>query len=281
MLLLALDTSTRQASVSLCSEERLYGEYTWHVGNNHSVELLERIQRLLAECDITMSALDGLAVAVGPGSFNGVRVAVATAKTLAFALRKPLVGISTLDVGAAQQQQWPGPVCSLLEAGRAELYAACYLFDEQEQGGFVSYSPRLLGDYQLLTPEDLALYLQEQIVPLLEDRGEGQPAAAPYLFCGEVSASSHQALLTAMPGQAYFVPTVQSARHASTLAGLARQRLAENRGDDPLLLEPFYVRHPSITTSARKQPLLGNKAAVSDAQNDQFNTEREEGALRR
>src|SRR5690242_1448561 len=104
MLFLALDTSTRQASVALCDEERLYGEYTWHVGNNHSVELLERIQRLLAEGGVSMSALDGVAVATGPGSFNGVRVAVATAKTLAFALRKPLIGIGTLDVGAVQHQ---------------------------------------------------------------------------------------------------------------------------------------------------------------------------------
>src|SRR6185437_8718611 len=106
MLLLALDTSTRQASVALCSEERLYGEHTWQTGNNHSVEMLEHVQRLLAEGGLALSALDGLVVALGPGSFNGVRVAVATAKTLAFALGKPLVGISTLEIGAAQQQQW-------------------------------------------------------------------------------------------------------------------------------------------------------------------------------
>lgn len=274
MLLLALDTSTHQASVALCSEERLYGEYTWHVGNRHSVELLERVQRLFAEGDLAMSELDALAVATGPGSFNGVRVAVATAKTLAFALRKPLVGISTLEIGAAQHQQWPGPVCSLLEAGRGELYAACYLFEARESAGLVSYSPSLLGEYQVLAPEELALYVREQIAPQLRDAGVVQ--AAPYLFCGEIRESSRHELAASLPEQALFAPVLPSARRASTLAALAQQRLLENRLDDPLLLEPLYLRRPSITTSARKQPLLGKKAAS----NEQYSKEREEGALR-
>src|SRR6266550_2142908 len=133
MLLLALDTSTRQASVSLCDEQTLLGEYTWQIGNNHSVELLERIQRLVVECGSSMQVIDCVAVATGPGSFNGVRVAVATAKALAFALQKPLVGVSTLEIIAAQQRQWAGvpgerqlsPVLfcgELSEASRQVLY---------------------------------------------------------------------------------------------------------------------------------------------------------------
>jgi tRNA threonylcarbamoyladenosine biosynthesis protein TsaB len=278
MLLLALDTSTRQASVALCNEERLYGEYTWHVGNNHSVELLERIQRLLAESGLAMSALDGVVVATGPGSFNGVRVAVATAKTLAFALRKPLVGISTLEAGAAQHQHWPGLVCSLLEAGRSELYAACYLFDGQKHEGVVTYRPRQLGTYQVLAPRELAHYVQSQILPQLEPAGEA--GEVPCLFCGEIDAQARQALSAQMSGSAFFVPAIWSVRRASTLAVLARQRLAEHLQDDPLALEPLYLRRPSITTSARKQPLLGKKPIGTDQPNSQHHTEREEGALR-
>lgn len=278
MLLLALDTSTRQASVALCGDERLYGEYSWHVGNNHSVELLERVQRLLAEGGVALSSVDGLAVAVGPGSFNGVRVAVATAKTLAFALRKPLVGISTLEIGAAQHQEWSGPVCSLLEAGRSELYAACYIFGARENAGVVTYYPHPLGEYQVLTPAELAQYLREQITPQLEVAGD--VSALPYLFCGEISESSRLALAESLPDQAFFASTISSARRASVLASLAQQRLAENRQDDPLLLEPLYLRRPSITTSARKQPLLGKKTGSTNQPNDQLSTEREEGALR-
>ena len=157
MLLLALDTSTRQASVALCTEDEVLGEYSWQIGNNHSVELLDRIQRISGESGKALSELDAVAVATGPGSFNGVRVALATAKSLAFALHKPLVGVSTLDVIAAQQEQWSGLVCSILEAGRAELYAACYFFEWQENAsGVITYSMLRLSDYLLLAPPQLS-----------------------------------------------------------------------------------------------------------------------------
>ena len=89
MLLLALDTSTRQASLAICTEDELLGEYAWHVGSNHSVELLDRIQRIIVECNKTMQEIDVVAVATGPGSFNGVRVAVSAAKALAFPCKNP------------------------------------------------------------------------------------------------------------------------------------------------------------------------------------------------
>ncbi len=278
MLLLALDTSTRQASVALCSEERLYGEHTWQAGHNHSVEMLEHTQRLLAEGGVTMSALEGLAVALGPGSFNGVRVAVATAKTLAFALGKPLVGISTLEISAAQHQLWPGCVCSLLEAGRGELYAGCFLFERGQKEGSLTSSPRLLGAYQVLAPGELVSYLQQEIAPLLSSAGVA--ATTPYLFCGEISEASRQLLAAELTEQALFAPPMSSARRASTLASLAWQRFEVQHLDDPLALEPLYLRRPSITTSARKQPLLGQSPVVSGQQNNQLSTEREEGALR-
>ncbi len=279
MLLLALDTSTRQASIALCTEDSLYGDYTWLVGNNHSVELLDRIQRLVAECDLTMQQLDAIAVATGPGSFNGVRVALATAKTLAFALKKPLIGMSTLDVIVAQQQHWQGPLCAVLEAGRSELYAACYLFAEQrDSSGNMTSKLKQLSEYLLLTPEQLATYLQEQANTWVGIPGERQVPS--FLFCGEISAASRQILREKMQEQSLFVGSVQAARHAWVLAMLALQRFHAGDIDDPLLLEPLYLRRPSITTSTRKQPLLDGKSPRSIT-TGQSQTEREEGALRR
>ncbi len=279
MLLLALDTSTRQASVALCSEDGLRGEYTWLVGNNHSVELLDRIQRLMAECDHTMQQLDAIAVATGPGSFNGVRVALSTAKTLAYALKKPLVGMSTLDIIAAQQQHWRGPLCAVLEAGRSELYAACYMFDEhRDSSSNLTSTLKRLSEYLLLTSEQLATYLQEQATTWVGIPGERQVPS--FLFCGEISAASRQALQAKMQEQGLFVGSMQAARHAWVLAMLALERLHAGDMDDPLLLEPLYLRRPSITTSTRKQPLLGGKSPRSTTPG-QSQTEREEGAVRR
>jgi tRNA threonylcarbamoyladenosine biosynthesis protein TsaB len=276
MLLLALDTSTRQASVALCTEETLAGEYAWQVGNNHSVELLERIRRLVTECGQTMHALEAIAVATGPGSFNGLRVALATAKALSFALRIPLVGVSTLDVIAAQQQQWRGPICAVMEAGRGELYAACYQFDEVgKTTGQLSYEMRRLSDYLLKDPAQLIDYVLAHVNEWAGVPGE---RALPHvLFCGEMSEASRAALLEQLP-EGLFLTALQSTRHAVTLATLAFSCFHRGIVDDPMLLEPLYLRRPSITTSARKQPLLGS-GGKSHRSGDVAQTEREDGAL--
>jgi len=276
MLLLALDTSTHQASVALCDEQTLYGEYTWQIGNNHSVELLERIQRLVVvDCGSSLQAIDGVTVAIGPGSFNGVRVAVATAKAFAFALHKPLVGVSTLEIIAAQQDKWRGPVCSILEAGRSELYAACYLFDERDNNGEITHHIRQLSEYLMLSPQQLVTHLNEHMNQWAGVPGKRQ--VSPILFCGELSETTRQVIYEQMQGKSLFIDNLQATRRASSLALLAMQRLDEGKIEDPMLLEPLYLRRPSITKSTRKQPLLGQKRNQSSDLNQ---TEREEGALR-
>ncbi|MGZ3622039.1 MAG: tRNA (adenosine(37)-N6)-threonylcarbamoyltransferase complex dimerization subunit type 1 TsaB [Ktedonobacteraceae bacterium] len=276
MLLLALDTSTRQASIALCDEQTLYGEYTWQVGNNHSVELLERIQRLVqVDCGSSLQSIDAVAVATGPGSFNGVRVAVATAKAFAFALQKPLVGVSTLEIIAAQQDKWRGPVCSILEAGRSELYAACYLFDEIDSSDENTYNMRPLSEYLMLSPQQLISYVNEHMDEWAGIPGKRQ--VSPMLFCGELSELTRQVLSENLQGKSLIIDSLHAIRRASTLALLAIQRLYEGRIEDPMVLEPLYLRRPSITKSVRKQPLLGQKSKQSSDLNQ---TEREEGALR-
>ncbi|GCE20469.1 tRNA (adenosine(37)-N6)-threonylcarbamoyltransferase complex dimerization subunit type 1 TsaB [Dictyobacter kobayashii] len=272
MLLLALDTSTRYASVALCSENELLSEYTWFSENNHSVDLLDRVQRIMAQRQISLQQLDAIAVALGPGSFNGVRVALASAKALAFSLQKPLVGVGTLDVIAAQQQLWRGPICAVLEAGRSELYAGLYFSAElKSTDGEVSYHLQQVGTYFLGTPQQLVEEIQSQL--------SNWPVAlsAPVLFCGEIKAISRQALRQGMAEQGVLRDAIQSTRFASVLAQLALQRLQDGKADDPLVVEPLYLRRPSITKSTRKQPLLGGALLRS---NDHDTTEREQGALR-
>jgi len=205
---------------------------------------------------MTLQQLDAIAVATGPGSFNGVRVALATAKTLAFALRKPLVGVSTLESIAFQQQHVRGPICAILEAGRSELYVACSLFEESVNAdGNKIYCMRRLGEYLLCSPLSLAAYLQEHMRDWLAVPSEqGYP---PFLFCGEISEATRQALSANFAGHSLFVGKLEAPRRASVLASLALQRLRDNQVDDPLMLEPLYLRRPSITKSTRKQPLLG------------------------
>jgi tRNA threonylcarbamoyladenosine biosynthesis protein TsaB len=116
------------------------------------------------------------------------------------------------------------------------------------------------------------------------------------LFCGELTSASRQALHKEMQDKGFFISNIFATRQASTLATLAFQRLQEGKEDDPLLLEPLYLRRPSITRSVRKQPLFGVDArkAPSSSSNEegrregiapsqsaeQEKIEREQGALR-
>ncbi len=259
----------------------MYGEYTWYSGNNHSVELLTSIQRLLTTATVSFEQVDALAVATGPGSFNGVRVALTTAKTLAFALNKPLVGISTLDVIAVQQLHTQRVVGAVLEAGRSELYAAFYLL--QAPSNLVSgqmYTLRHVGEYLLASPQDIAIYVRERLVQELAGPagvvGGEQSEAVSLLLCGEISADTRQKLLASLP-ESLILKNVLATRHASLLAMLAFQRLRQGQLDDPRVLEPLYLRRPSITRSTRKQPLLGGSSGQTT---DLLTTERGEGALR-
>ncbi|HVA23880.1 MAG TPA: tRNA (adenosine(37)-N6)-threonylcarbamoyltransferase complex dimerization subunit type 1 TsaB [Chloroflexota bacterium] len=101
-MLLALDTATHYASVALHDGERLLAEQTWLANHDHTRTLLPHVQALLADAHAGMDSLSALAVALGPGSFNGLRVGLSTAKGLAIALKLPLTGASTLELLAAE-----------------------------------------------------------------------------------------------------------------------------------------------------------------------------------
>ncbi|HEY7123860.1 MAG TPA: tRNA (adenosine(37)-N6)-threonylcarbamoyltransferase complex dimerization subunit type 1 TsaB [Ktedonobacterales bacterium] len=252
-MLLALDTSTRHASLALTDGDTLQAEFTWMVGNNHSVELLRRLEWLLHEQHMEMSQLHAVAAAIGPGSFTGVRVAVTVSKTLSFSLKVPLIGVSTLDLIAYSQATAGLPVCALLDAGRGEVYIGRYQASLLEQGAaaIAQRGAGVLwqrqGEYQVLGLGELAGQIRQ-----------------PTLFCGEISSQIQQTLAEQLGALAVFVPRLASTRRAGLLAELATQRLARGEQDDPLTLEPLYLRRPAITVSAKPRAQMPTQAeAVS------------------
>src|SRR5512146_683981 len=123
-LLLTLDTSTTAGSVALSRGEQLLGEVLTDTVATHSDRLLIQARQLLADLNVSLEALDAVAIVNGPGSFTGLRVGMATAKGLASACRCPLVGVSSLETLAAGLPYSPVPVCALLDARKKEVYAA-------------------------------------------------------------------------------------------------------------------------------------------------------------
>jgi tRNA threonylcarbamoyl adenosine modification protein YeaZ len=227
-MLLALDTSTSTASLALIQGARLVGELTWYVGQRHSTELLDRLNWLLETAGATPADLAEIAVATGPGSFNGVRVALTVAKSLCFALGARLAAISTLDIAAWGYARAGDPVWALLDAGRGEVYAAEYPSPTTDA---LAWAP--VDGYFVLTPQELAARI-----------------AGRALFCGEWRVEAELALRETLGDRTRFASPL-STRRAAWLAELAIARLNDGRVENPATIEPLYLRKPAITVSKK------------------------------
>ena len=125
MKVLAFDTSSKALSVAILDGEQLLADVTVNVKKNHSINLMPAIDFLMNSVDLKPADLDRIVVAQGPGSYTGLRVAVATAKTLAYALGIELVGVSSLYALAAATE-FSGMIVPVMDARRNNVYAGFY-----------------------------------------------------------------------------------------------------------------------------------------------------------
>jgi tRNA threonylcarbamoyladenosine biosynthesis protein TsaB len=136
MLILGIDTATARASVALAQDGKLIGEEISagspsgnggapHRGN-HAQTLLPLIDKLLQRSGVALSDVTAFAVAIGPGSFTGLRVGLSTVKGLAYGAEAPVVGIPTLEAVAARVTDREGLICPFLDARKKEVYAALF-----------------------------------------------------------------------------------------------------------------------------------------------------------
>ena len=129
MKLLGIDTSGMVASVAVMEDDILIGEYTLNYKKTHSQTLMPMLDELTKALELDLSTIDAIAVAVGPGSFTGLRIGAAAVKGLAMALDKPVIEISTLEGLAYSCCESEKVVCPILDARRKQTYAAGYEFD--------------------------------------------------------------------------------------------------------------------------------------------------------
>ena len=124
-IILALETATRAGSVAVARGEKILSCVTGDATSSHSTDLIENVDRVLREADLQLGDIDVFAAAIGPGSFTGLRIGLATVKSLAVALNKKCVGISTLAAVAHAAAESERTV-ALLPAGRGEVFAQMF-----------------------------------------------------------------------------------------------------------------------------------------------------------
>ena len=198
-VLLSLDTSTQAGSVSLSKGENLLGEIFFDLGNTHTDRLLQSVGHILEATGLSLSQVDAFGVILGPGSFTGLRVGLATVKGLALATGKPVVGLSSLKALAAHLPFCPLPVCAMIDARKKEIYVEVFNCDKGEpesQTQAIAVAPEIFLE-KLNTPccfiGNGALVYRTLIVKKLGERAH----FAPWTFSAPRSSIASSLLLSA------------------------------------------------------------------------------------
>jgi tRNA threonylcarbamoyladenosine biosynthesis protein TsaB len=216
-MLLAVDTSTQQIGLALYDGVSVIVEDIWYSQNHHTTELSPAISRLFTKCGVNPRDLTGLAIAIGPGSFTGLRIGMSVVKGMALFLHIPVIGIPTLDILAAAQPLQEIPLVALLRAGRGRL-AACW-YD---------------ADFRIRKWNSQEKYLVLQAEEL------SQLIDTPTLIYGELNGAERQ-ILEHKKANIILGTPAQSIRRPSYLAEIAWQRMRNNQVDDVNSLTPIYL----------------------------------------
>lgn len=216
--ILAIDTSGLVGSLALTEGETVLIEYSLLSKETHSRRLLQALDYLLARAGISLQEIDCLALTVGPGSFTGIRIGLATIKGLAKSLQKPVIGISTLDALSANFPFSPCPVLPIIDARKKQVFTATYRPDNN--GGLKKVSPE-----RVVSPGILAATIREQVI-----------------LAGDGAAVYRDVFEAELGGNAVFAPGPLSFIRASNVAYLALERYRAGRTDDIASMIPVYIR---------------------------------------
>ena len=222
-MLLAIDTTTRNAAVALADGGQVIAGRSWRAAANHTAQLLPSIAGMLQQAGVGPAQLAAVAVALGPGGFSALRAGLSAAKGLAAARRLPILGIGSLELEAHPFRAAGMPVCALLEAGRGE--AASRLLDA---AGHPQRADRIGNAAELLAE-----------------------ITAPTLFCGEGLPPWADEIRQTLGENAILGHTAPAGR-VYALAALAWQRRQQGDFDDLATMQPRYLRMPTIGAPRRR-----------------------------
>jgi tRNA threonylcarbamoyladenosine biosynthesis protein TsaB len=222
MLALAIDTSGDIAGIALATEAKLISEISF----GHKMDLLRRlmpnIDRLISDAGKSQADLDGIVISLGPGSFTGLRIGMAAAKSIAHVLKRPIAGIPTLDVLACGASAvCPKSIAAAIHARPGEVFWALYRCNS-------GHVKRLTEDRASSVEDMIRLARQETEI----------------VFCGDGAERNREAL-EAEFGRASVLDEWFHAPRAAILASLGIQRLLRGDSDDVFSLVPEYVRKPT------------------------------------
>jgi len=214
-MLLAIDTSTEWIGIALFNGTNLLAEQIWRSKNYHTVELVPAIKEMLTKTQTKASSLTGVGVALGPGSFTGLRIGLSAAKGIALGRNLPVAGIPSLEILAAAQPGLRRPMLAFLEVGRGRYAYVRYQYKQ--------------GSWQAVTD-----------ITVNDIRAMAVTIKSPTYVVGDMDAEERQ-ILGRKWKTARLAPPSLCLRRPSVLAELAWAKIQAGQADDAASLAPIYV----------------------------------------
>lgn len=217
MKILAIDTATQTCSAAIVDDDAVVVEIIRDRGGTHTRVLMKMVDEMFSAAGMRPADIDGFAVTIGPGSFTGLRIGLATVKGLAFARNRPIAGISTLDALVAPIPGVAGRVCAMIDARRGEVYTALYRFD----------SPRWVseGPARAESPQKAVAAIH-----------------GPTVFVGDGALAYKDVITAGAKCCAFPTDPGQHVIRASVVAGLGLDRILSGHAGDAFTLTPLYLR---------------------------------------
>ena len=220
MKILALDSSGLVASVALLENDTLVAEYTTNFKKTHSQTLLPMLDEIVTMTEIKLEEIDAIAVAKGPGSFTGLRIGSATAKGLGLALKKPVIGVPTVDALAYNLYGVEDLTCPIMDARRGQVYTGLYTFE---------------GD-------SFNVLVKQQAVMLVEMIEEIKKLGKRVIFLGDGVEVHREKIMELLGEQCYFAPAHVNKQRAGAVAAIASVYYQEGKIETAMEHEPEYLR---------------------------------------
>jgi tRNA threonylcarbamoyladenosine biosynthesis protein TsaB len=242
MKILAVDTTTASCSVAVIDNLSICAELTTRKKQTHSKHLMTSIDSVLKSANCHAGDLDGFAVTIGPGSFTGLRIGMATIKGLASAVDKPVVGLTSLETLAWQCGARSRMICPLLDARKAEVYGATYRFSKDR-------------------------LVQQSAACAAKPEAFVRGIKKPCVFIGPGARLYQNNIQDALGDIAFFVPDDQNLIRASSVGLLSLERFKINETVRAADLMPFYIRKSdaelSVAARTRVQPTANENPDAS------------------
>ena len=226
---LAIDTSTLVSSVAIATEFDVLAEINVKVKKTHSERLMAHIKEVIEKSEIPKEKINKIAVSGGPGSFTGLRIGLATAKAMAYALNIPIIKVPTLKAMAFSCPIEGSYLVPMLDAQRGDVYQAVYKWD-----GF-----------------NLIEILPETVVSFKDAYKKLQDLDMPYVILGEAAHMYSEEIEKPLLGHI-------TMPRAASVALLGIKMFKEGIVDDVFSLEPFYIRRSEAEILFEKRVLKEN-----------------------